>query len=1007
MYFLTVLLVISRRMIEYLAAKSGNKCIRINNHEHTEVQEYIGGYVTGTDGCLVFRDGHLIEALRNGYWIILDELNLAPSDVLEALNRLLDDNREFFIPETSEFIRPKPGFHLFATQNPAGLYGGRKQLSRAFRNRFIEIVVNDLPSDEIRDILTASCGIAPKFSKMLVDTMDELQIHRQLSSIFHGKHGSITLRDLIKWGRRQPNSALEVAQEGYMVIGEKLRTQAERSFIQQLLSRVCNVQLDVEKLYHLPSANAQMQTTRSFSSNQLSLSSHLLTPTDVDEDMIALMELQQKFRCNATDLILAEGIKGIGLTSSLCRMWKLVSRGLRRNEPLLLVGCTGTGKTTVCQLQAAHRGVPIRILNCHQFLETADIIGGLRPLRGRQDILEGMIVTLKRTIQLMRNHFDNFTTTTKIVNQITDCTNSSDRVVNDEDLLDISCLQKYEALYSLICSQGDNFYESLTEIDLKLILNDLNSYIVDLTTARNIGLPLLIPVSDDEHNRKKAKIGNSTLKPQINSIVHDSTGLEYQNSLQELIISLSHSWTRFNSLFEWQDGPLIEAMLHGYIFVLDEINLADDAVIERLNSVLESGREITLTERSGQGLSTQGKNADISEKIIAHSDFKILATMNPSGDFGKRELSPALRSRFTEVWVEEFSLEDRQDVVTIICEVLQLSFQNSPNILCDERQALNTKVNIAELMLNFMVSMNQICLDVQIPMLRLSVRDLLAWANFINNFKPQTLLDTYMSIYHGAQMLIFDGLGVGLSSPREVLVDVRQQGINSLLELFPNDIVDSVKISILSTASTFPRVDESSFIFNDLSIPLGDFPISNYLNSDDSSIKASYSRFNNYILDSPCIRENIYRILRASQLNRPVLLEGPPGVGKSSIIATLAALTGHRLVRINLSEQTEISDLLGTDIPVGSVDEGEMNDLDSPNDSQVSYGKFAWKDGVFLQAMKSGDWVLLDELNLASQSVLEGLNSCFDHREQVYLPDIGQTVHRFEINVCFAYSIFF
>lgn len=25
--------------------------------------------------------------------------------------------------------------------------------------------------------------------------------------------------------------------------------------------------------------------------------------------------------------------------------------------------------------------------------------------------------------------------------------------------------------------------------------------------------------------------------------------------------------------------------------------------------------------------------------------------MNPGGDFGKRELSPALRNRFTEIWV--------------------------------------------------------------------------------------------------------------------------------------------------------------------------------------------------------------------------------------------------------------------------------------------------------------------------------------------------------------------
>ena len=65
-----------------------------------------------------------------------DELNLAPSDVLEALNRLLDDNKELLIPETGERVTPALGFALFATQNPPGIYGGRKPLSRAFRNRF-------------------------------------------------------------------------------------------------------------------------------------------------------------------------------------------------------------------------------------------------------------------------------------------------------------------------------------------------------------------------------------------------------------------------------------------------------------------------------------------------------------------------------------------------------------------------------------------------------------------------------------------------------------------------------------------------------------------------------------------------------------------------------------------------------------------------------------------------------------------------------------------------------
>lgn len=73
-----------------------------------------------------FLVGVLIDAMRKGYWIVLDELNLAPTDVLEALNRLLDDNRELLITETQEVVKAHPRFMLFATQNPPGLYGGRK-----------------------------------------------------------------------------------------------------------------------------------------------------------------------------------------------------------------------------------------------------------------------------------------------------------------------------------------------------------------------------------------------------------------------------------------------------------------------------------------------------------------------------------------------------------------------------------------------------------------------------------------------------------------------------------------------------------------------------------------------------------------------------------------------------------------------------------------------------------------------------------------------------------------
>jgi midasin len=62
-----------------------------------------------------------------------------------------------------------------------------------------------------------------------------------------------------------------------------------------------------------------------------------------------------------------------------------------------------------------------------------------------------------------------------------------------------------------------------------------------------------------------------------------------------------------------------------------------------------------------------------------------------------------------------------------------------------------------------------------------------------------------------------------------------------------------------------------------------------------------YSAFS---LDAPTTRRNLFRVIRALNSSKPIMLEGSPGSGKSSLITTLAALTGHKLFRLNLSEQT-------------------------------------------------------------------------------------------------------
>ncbi|KAF9025489.1 hypothetical protein BDZ89DRAFT_1135398 [Hymenopellis radicata] len=80
----------------------------------------------------------------------------------------------------------------------------------------------------------------------------------------------------------------------------------------------------------------------------------------------------------------------------------------------------------------------------------------------------------------------------------------------------------------------------------------------------------------------------------------------------------------------------------GDLFLLGEISLADDSVLEPLNSVLESSRTMVLAEKGGD---------HASDAAIAAADaFNLVATMNPGGDYGKKELSPALRNRFTKIW---------------------------------------------------------------------------------------------------------------------------------------------------------------------------------------------------------------------------------------------------------------------------------------------------------------------------------------------------------------------
>jgi len=115
---------------------------------------------------------------------------------------------------------------------------------------------------------------------------------------------------------------------------------------------------------------------------------------------------------------------------------------------------------------------------------------------------------------------------------------------------------------------------------------------------------------------------------------------------------------------------------------------------------------------------------------------------------------------------------------------------------------------------------------------------------------------------------------------------------------------------------------------------------------------------------------NIEAIIK-SRLFSPIFITGLSGNGKTTMVEQVCAKTKRECFRVNITAETDESDLLGS---FGLVD-----------------GNTVWQDGPVTMALKHGAVLLLDEIDLGTdkimclQSVLEG--------KGVMLKKIGQFVH--------------
>lgn len=161
----------SRAIVE-MAALTNHPLIRINLEGQATVQDLLGK-PGARNGSTHFEYGALPLAMKNGWWFLADEWDMAEADVLAVLHAVTEDDGVLVLKENGgEVIVPHPDFRFFATGNSlglhddSGLYAGTKPMSAALLDRVVvKLMDHNSESKEAR--ILASRGVPLDVAKLI------------------------------------------------------------------------------------------------------------------------------------------------------------------------------------------------------------------------------------------------------------------------------------------------------------------------------------------------------------------------------------------------------------------------------------------------------------------------------------------------------------------------------------------------------------------------------------------------------------------------------------------------------------------------------------------------------------------------------------------------------------------------------------------------------------------------------------------------------------------------
>lgn len=176
-----------------------------------------------------FVEGPVVQAMKKGHILYIDEINMAKPETLPILHSVLDHRRMLTNPFTGEVIHAHPDFTVVAAINEG--YVGTSPMNEALKNRFISFSIPYLTGDQLREIIQT---LFPQADSALVQTF--LNINEDLrkqvmNGLLSEEAASVrSLLDALALAEHLPvRRAIRYA------IAEKLEDRMERDLVMELV----------------------------------------------------------------------------------------------------------------------------------------------------------------------------------------------------------------------------------------------------------------------------------------------------------------------------------------------------------------------------------------------------------------------------------------------------------------------------------------------------------------------------------------------------------------------------------------------------------------------------------------------------------------------------------------------------------------------------------------------------------------------------------------------------